>query len=155
AGGLPEDLVRLCVELLDRDPARRPGGREIITRLRGRVPGSIDVPGLNRPLSLIGRARHLQVLDTVFSGLNRGQREVVLVFGRTGTGKTTLIRSFLDGLIAKDEAIVLAGRCYERESVPYKALDSLIDALARYLKRLAGREAQALLPQDVAYLARV
>jgi hypothetical protein len=155
AAELPEDLVRLCVELLDRDPVRRPVGREIITRLRGHVAGSIDMPEPNRPLPLIGRSRHLQVLDLVFSCLNQGQTEVVLVSGRTGTGKTTLVRSFLDGLIAKDEAVVLAGRCYERESVPYKALDNLIDALARYLKGLPSRETQSLLPQDVAFLARV
>jgi hypothetical protein len=153
--GLPEDLVRLCVELLDLAPASRPGGREIITRLRGQVSDGIVVPETTCERPLIGRAHHRQVLDTAFAGLSQGRTQSLFVFGRTGTGKTTLIRSFLDELIAKEEAVVLAGRCYERESVPYKALDSLIDALARYLKGLSARRVQALLPRDVAFLARV
>jgi len=155
AGDLPEDLVRLCYTLLDRDPARRPTAREIIAQLRGADRVSIDVPELNRSLPLIGRSRHRQVLDGVFSLLNRGKTESVFVFGRTGTGKTTLVRSFLDELIEKDEAVVLFGRCYERESVPYKALDSLIDALAQHLNGLPTRETATILPQDVAFLARV
>jgi len=153
--GLPQDLVRLCVALLDQDSAKRPAGREVIRQLSGRVSDSIDGPDLNRPRYLIGRSRHRRVLESLFASLNQGQTESVFVFGRTGTGKTTLIRSFLDELIEKDDAVVLDGRCYERESVPYKALDSLIDALARYLKGLPTREAESLLPRDVAFLARV
>jgi serine/threonine protein kinase len=153
--GLPEDLVRLCVELLDRDPAARPTGREIIGRLTGQAPEAPELPDPGRPMPLIGRARHLQVLDSAFTGLTRRRTQSIFVFGRTGTGKTTLIRSFLEGLIARDEAIVLSGRCYERESVPYKALDSLIDALARHLKGLSARKAGALLPPDATYLARL
>jgi hypothetical protein len=153
--GLPTDLVQLCIELLDRDPTRRPSGREIIARLSGQAaaPGAVVEP--NRSLPLIGRARHRRVLETAFGQRRRGRPQTVFVFGRTGTGKTTLIRSFLDELIAKDEAVVLSGRCYERESVPYKALDSLIDALARYLKGLPARVAEALVPEDVTFLARV
>ena len=39
--------------------------------------------------------------------------------------------------------------------MPYKALDSLIDALARHLKGLPARETGSLLPADVAFLARI
>ena len=141
--GLPEDLVRLCTALLDRDPAKRPTGRDVIAQLRGEVPAAVDAPELSRPLPLIGRSRHRRVLEELFASLGRRATESIFVFGRTGTGKTTLIRSFLDEHVANDDAVVLSGRCYERESVPYKALDSLIDALARYLKSLPAARRQA------------
>ena len=126
----------------------------MIARLSGRLPEPVDRPEAARPFPLIGRSRHRQVLDSLFASLHRRKTVSLFVFGRTGTGKTTLIRSFLDELLERDEAVVLSGRCYERESVPYKALDSLIDSLARYLKGLPTEEAERLLPQDVAFLAR-
>ncbi len=61
-----------------------------MAQLRGEDQVSIDVPELNRPLPLIGRSRHRQVLDGVFSSLSRGKTESVFVFGRTGIGKSTL-----------------------------------------------------------------
>lgn len=152
---LPDDLVRLCLDLLARDPAARPTGREVIRRATGHDPGGLEPPQRSRPLPLIGRSRHLQVLDSAFAGLARGRTQSIFVFGRTGTGKTTLIRSFLKGLTTHEEAVVLSGRCYERESVPYKALDNLFDALARYLKSLPARRIASVLPPDVGHLARV
>ena len=45
--------------------------------------------------------------------------------------------------------MVLVGRCYLQESVPYKALDSLIDALSRYLTSLPRHEVEALVPAEI------
>ena len=53
----------------------------------------------------------------------------MLVHGTSGMGKSSLVLEFLDR-VRDDQAIVLAGRCYERESVPYKAFDSVVDALS-------------------------
>ncbi len=50
---------------------------------------------------------------------------------------------------------MLAGRCYLNESLPYKAVDQLMDQLSRYLRNLARQEATALMPADVLALARI
>ena len=57
----------------------------------------------------------------------------VYVHGPSGIGKSALVRRFLDQLSASGDVVVLRGRCYEQESVPYKALDGVIDSLSHYL----------------------
>ena len=75
---------------------------------------------------------------------------VLRVHGPSGAGKSILVQKYLDELVEGHEAVVLAGRCYEQESVPYKALDAVVDMLARYLTNLPQIEVCALLPRDVA-----
>ena len=78
---------------------------------------------------------------------------VVHVQGPSGVGKSALVRRFVEDV--ERTAVVLAGRCFERESVPFKALDSLVDALTQHLRGLPKAEVDALLPQHAAALARV
>ncbi|HEY7862546.1 MAG TPA: protein kinase [Thermoanaerobaculia bacterium] len=160
APGVPEDLDRLCQALLTRDPALRPTGADVVAMLgadagvAARVAASRRETRASSP-PLVGRDRHLAALEDAFRIAERGHAAAVFVHGGSGMGKSSLVRRFLEDLRARGAALTLAGRCYERESVPYKAVDSLIDALSHHWKRLPSAEAEALLPRDVGALARV
>lgn len=120
--GLPEDLAVLCRELVSRRPTDRPSGPEIVRRFGGVV---TDVP----TGGLVGRAEELDQLLGAWERAREGHAVLATVRGRSGIGKTALVDRFL----ATMSSPVLAGRCYERESVPYKALDGLVDALSERL----------------------
>jgi hypothetical protein len=157
--GIPDDLRALCRELLRRDPRQRPSGDDVLRRLGAGAAASTRVPATGitgtTEVPLVGRARHFEALEAAFHACRLGRAVRLYVHGCSGVGKTALIQRFLDGLTARGEAVVLPGRCYEQESVPYKALDSLVDSLSRYLETLPPLEAQALLPRDIGALARV
>jgi serine/threonine protein kinase len=158
--GVPEDLDLLCRQLLQREEEKRPSGAEILERLRGGKPASrpsiAPSSTSSRPAPFIGRKEQLAALHEAFAKTKEGRVATLLVRGRSGMGKSTLVRHFLKELAQRDPAcIILSGRCYERESMPYKALDSLIDALTQYLRALPPHETEALLPHDVLTLARL
>ncbi len=159
AAGIPDDLDRLCVGLLRRDPSRRPTGHEILVQVGGdpaQPKGAKAASSESRGLPFVGRRQQLTLLEDALEVVTAEGRAVTLfVHGGSGMGKTALVRRFLDSLKTRDEAVVLAGRCFERESVPYKALDSLMDSLSHYLKGLPSTRAEALMPRDVLALTRL
>ncbi|HEY2512295.1 MAG TPA: AAA family ATPase, partial [Polyangiaceae bacterium] len=53
------------------------------------------------------------------------------------------------------DVVLLTGRCYERETVPYKALDGVVDELARFLTRHRGHEVAHFLPTRPAPLVQM
>jgi serine/threonine protein kinase len=164
--GVPKALSELCMDLLSRAPERRPMGAAFLERLRQALP--LDRPASevekklapssrsNPPFGFVGRETHVWALEEALDEAERGKTVVCFVHGSSGMGKSALVRHFLDGVKReRPEILVLEGRCYERESVPYKAVDSLVDSLCRYLQRLPEVEAAKLLPRDLTALARL
>jgi serine/threonine protein kinase/tetratricopeptide (TPR) repeat protein len=153
---VPDDLATLCLKLLARDPRQRPDAFEIAKKTASSLqPGPVSVTSTGGP-HLVGRESHLGVLKDAFRTLRReGAPQIVFISGRSGEGKTALGEHFLASLRQDKNLAVMAGRCYDRESVPFKGLDSLIDSLASYLKALPETDAALLVPDDIEMLAHV
>ncbi|MBK8256721.1 MAG: protein kinase [Polyangiaceae bacterium] len=163
---VPPDLDELCALLVRADPEARLPGAEIVRRLQGsaspaRVSTPISIPppadSSTRPGSthLVGRSGELANLHRAFADVAAGQPIVVTVHGHSGMGKSALVQAFLADVERRSPALVLRGRCYERESVPYKALDGAMEELSDYLKELAESDLSTLLPNDAWVLAQV
>lgn len=149
--GAPPDLDDLCARLLARAPEERPAAAEILSALGA----GGAAPGRARPAApFVGRAGELATLGRALEDVRGGRAVTLFVTGPSGVGKTALVQRFLDD-VRRGDAVVLKGRCFERESVPYKAFDSLIDALSAHLLALPRGEADALMPRDVSALARL
>ncbi len=157
---VPADLDALCVELLRFDPGARPSARHVLRRLDvedafdfGAAHVSSSSHGQVAPF--VGREDELGVLERAFEDMRKGNGVTVLVEGESGVGKSALVRRFLRAPAVETAAtVVLAGRCYERESVPYKAFDGVVDSLCRYMLEIGKLKAAAIVPQKAALLAQ-
>ena len=150
----PADLAELALQLLQRDPQKRPDPFEI-ARLVSCSAAAVSAATPSGRTILVGREQQLSQLQEACQHVAR-EREpaVVFVHGRSGEGKTSLVESFLERCRGRARAAtVLSGRCYDRETVPFKALDSLIDALASHLRGLPDAEAALLMPDDIGFLS--
>jgi serine/threonine protein kinase/tetratricopeptide (TPR) repeat protein len=151
---VPGDLDALCMALLEIDPRRRPSVQEIYRRLHvdAEVPErrpstSLSVAGL--PELFVGRTRELELLSLAFADSAAGLQRTVSVVGPSGVGKSALLRRFQAELDARGQGpLVLSGQCREHETVPYKALDGVMDALSKWLKAQPAEVVRTLLPAD-------
>jgi serine/threonine protein kinase len=137
---VPRDLDELCSELLAREPGRRPGIDTIVKRLlpsssvRLTPLGGTPVTSTVGPRSeLIGREDELELLLDGLERCRHGEAAQVYIDGPSGVGKTALMQRFVERAGRERGTLVLEARCYERESIPYKAVDALIDSLAPHL----------------------
>ena len=150
---LSPDLSDLALALLRPKPEDRPDYATVVRSLRGTARTSSRALG---PRALVGRHEALTLLTGAYTKMANGSQPVVaFVAGVSGMGKSALVQHFLEEVAAKEGAVVLRGRCYEREELPYKAFDPVMDGLAAYLDGLDASILQELLPDGIESLSRL
>jgi hypothetical protein len=160
-----ELLSELCMRMIHRDPLQRPSGEESLVRL-GAVHEPRGIPRLRRhtPVSVpaqsvLGRDQELHALYGAYSKMRSGTLAVALVEGNSGIGKTCLIEHFLDDLqnsgASASAPLVLRGRCLERETLAFKALDNVVDGLSYRLANLSADDQAYVLPDGILYLSEI
>ena len=167
----------LCMALLDRDARKRPAAEHILRVLerfsveQGDAGMSPQVFSEERTLltdtqtmavrpELFGRESELLRLREGLDVVRENRSAIVHVRGPSGSGKTALIEHFLDDLhdahdLYGGDPVVLRSRCYERETMPFKALDGVIDALVTHLSKLDDFQIAHALPSEIHALTQV
>src|SRR5262249_7064015 len=140
-----------CDALLSRNPQARPTAAAILRALGASARSRSDVPAAAE--EFVGRARELAVLEDAFAVTREGAPVTVMIEGASGVGQSGFVRQFLLGL--RGPALVLDGRCHEREYVPYKGLDAIMDQLASHLSDPSQSASENLDPATVKLLPRL
>jgi predicted ATPase/GAF domain-containing protein/anti-anti-sigma regulatory factor len=103
-------------------------------RIEGLVPGQRDrSKRLEIPQKLYGREGDIRALTDAFERVLRGKREIVLVSGYSGTGKSSLVQEILRPL-AREKGYYIHGK-YDQNNreKPHSALIQAFEALIRQL----------------------
>ena len=160
ANGVDPELESLTLDLLHPNPWQRPQGDSILSRFAGSglaghssALGALMASSRDRQAPFVGRASEMERLHAAFESARAGETVFVSVHGFSGVGKSTVVDHFLQSPL--DQALILRGRCYEQESVPFKAIDSAMDTLCRQLLHMQDSVVTSLLPGNMAVLARL
>jgi eukaryotic-like serine/threonine-protein kinase len=155
--GVPTDLAELCSELMRFHPEQRPTSAEILARLgaseESAAGSAVSHPSSAHEQLFVGRTRELAELRAAFDATVEGNATAVYVSGESGIGKSSLIRRFARSLKSNvADLVVLTGRCHECESVPFNAIDGVVDSLSQYLRKLPTEQAAHLVPPSAGLL---
>lgn len=131
--GVPNELTDLCMSLLDPDPEKRPDADEI-RRCLGQLSNKqkrMNFATLASQTKFFGRRKELGQLHRAWVDSQKAEGPtLVFLEGDSGIGKTYLAQKFLETARAGVDTIVMTGRCYEHERIPYKAIDAVVGELA-------------------------
>lgn len=121
---VPEDLDELLGKLMNPEPTQRPSAAQVAHLLLA-DPEEIAPAPLSQ--QVVGRAVELGQLRRLLEDVTSPR--LILITGAAGIGKSTLMQSSLSHL-RPEETLVWRGFCLERERVPYRAFDAIVDDLA-------------------------
>jgi len=152
----PPDLRDLCARLLALSPTDRPSGAEVLKALGEDPKSSHAAPlGAGAEAVFVGRSRELRVLTSALERLAKGEGSCVVIEGESGVGKSALLKEFARRASLHDPSLqIFGGRCFEQESLPFKAVDGLMDAIASELVTRERKECLRLLPPTAVLIGR-
>jgi eukaryotic-like serine/threonine-protein kinase len=158
---VPRDLAELSWQLMAIEPNERPRPEEILATLgvaREDASGPAARPARSARIAstavrtgdeviFVGRASELAQLRAAYRASREGCGVAAVVEGESGVGKSATVEALLrECAQAEPELLILRGRCHERESVPYKAFDRIVDDLSRHLVGLPAGAAPGPVP---------
>lgn len=155
---VPDPCSAMCLRLLASDPEERMTLPELLQAVEPYSSDAHKPPrGSLGPVAehFLGREAELGRLTRALDDAERGQGVVVMVRGPSGIGKSRLLDEFARRAQQSHGSVVLRGRCYERESVPFKTLDSAVDSLSRHWRGMSTSQGAALLPRNSQALIRL
>lgn len=147
----PRDLAELAMNLLSRDAADRPDASAILASLTGRRPSVVPS---RRGAPLLHREKELAAIEGLLSRVGAGRGAIALIRGVSGAGKSVLLARGLEAFRASSGGLVLTGRCYPREVVPFNAFDRVIDQLAALPER-TGQAFGELTREEAVAVSRI
>ncbi len=149
---VPAAWEELCLRLLARDPGSRPDAQQVLGWLGE---GEVSTVLPRNTDELFGRDELLSRMLHACESARAGSPQVIELEGPAGCGRSTIMQAFADTVSCRyPDAVVLRGSCHEHESLPFKALDAMMDDLTRQLRHL-GPIFEGQVPSEVAALARL
>ncbi len=159
---VPEPLAKLCMALMAPAPSDRPRGRAALAGFGDELLELLEADRSRQRRRkrkrgpFLGRADELQVLEDALAHVGAVQGAVTVhVCGASGYGKSALVDRFVSRVRERGDVLVLRGRCLERESVPYKGVDSVVDSLSAHLRRRPALDAASFRPRHLAPLTQI
>jgi tetratricopeptide (TPR) repeat protein len=161
---LPPGLEVLILQLLEKDPQRRPASAaDVYQVLESIESGRVEQEPLREAPTLaesplyrtvfVGREAELKQLQSAFDGAMSGQGALLMVVGEPGIGKTALCEQ-LSTYVTLRGGKTLVGHCYEEGSLslPYLAF---VEALRSYVLTRDTKDLRKELGTGASDVARI
>jgi serine/threonine protein kinase/tetratricopeptide (TPR) repeat protein len=160
---LPPALDTLIMQLLEKDPAKRPESATVVLQAleaieagKSKIEPSKEATSSENPLYrrvFVGREPELKQLQNAFDSAMSGKGALMMVMGEPGIGKTALCEQ-LSTYVTLRGGRTLVGHCYEEGSLslPYLAF---VEALRSYVLSREIKDLRDELGTGAADVARI